>query len=836
MPGSFLPRRVRRRRPQPPDNGAIGVASENLARRGTGPDVPESPRQSQGGGASSRAGGVEGYGRKVARGGSQLKLVSLQAQNFKKLKLGKPLQFSDGIILITGLNESGKSTILDAILYALFGRVIRPSKMPSNDDIVGYGSGEAQIRLDFNIGETTYRVVREVHKTRPNRATLYEMGPSGRNRSLANSVKDVTSEIERLLGGITYDEIVASSVVAQKDLERLIKQRLDDRRKVINVFLNLESFNKVQDQLDTERTRIEGTSRNPGQLTVERQRLENLQEQLKEYEETGVQLVSLEGKVAKFKADQREKEKQLADTDSLHKMLNEYEESLTSIVTQQVELERAESEIKKYGDLAEAERAISRASEVLEKVREAELQRAQLDEREQKLQAQIVETNKRIADISESKRLIGPAPRRIWTYLTATAALGAGAILSFILTQLILTIVLGSLAAASLLLLARQIASLSEQAQASRKQQEQLANAQLIGSWTDELAAAKKDQDIANGKITQGSTEIRRVLNSIESYSSYLQGLDDPKEAVEQATSIYNQDKQSLSAVQERVSMLQKLLQEEPALKQRLAQAQMDIAQVQKKLRETVLPPLPKGVVFSEELLDEANQLRDSLRDSVSRVKTQIEDSITRMVELKQFIEENKGLGEQVDEQKRKVRLLEKDLAVVKYSVKGLEQTSESLRNRVKPQVERYMGLILPVITSGRYKAVQLEEDYTVRVFDPEAGEFRPKEVFSGGTEDQLLLAMRLAFALALIPQAKGRNPEFLFLDEPLGSSDKVRREGILALMHKELSENFKQIFLISHVGDLEVEADTVIEMDNGTVREIVSRKPSPRQPVEIPA
>src|SRR5207247_3683756 len=103
------------------------------------------------------------------------------------------------------------------------------------------------------------------------------------------------------------------------------------------------------------------------------------------------------------------------------------------------------------------------------------------------------------------------------------------------------------------------------------------------------------------------------------------------------------------------------------------------IAQVQMKLTETVLPPLPKGVVFSEQHLDEANQLRYSLRDSVSRVKTQIEDSITRMVELKQFIEENKGLGEQVDEQKRKVRLLEKDLAVVKYSVKGLEQTSESL-------------------------------------------------------------------------------------------------------------------------------------------------------------
>src|SRR5439155_14325228 len=118
---------------------------------------------------------------------------------------------------------------------------------------------------------------------------------------------------------------------------------------------------------------------------------------------------------------------------------------------------------------------------------------------------------------------------------------------------------------------------------------------QLVGSWNDELAQVGTDKDIAKGTIGQGSAEILRVLNSVESYSTYLQGLDDPKAAVEQATSIYNQDKQSLSAVQERVSMLLKLLQEEPALKRRLAQAQMDIAQVQKKLRETVLPPLPEA-------------------------------------------------------------------------------------------------------------------------------------------------------------------------------------------------------------------------------------------------
>jgi exonuclease SbcC len=797
---------------------------------------------------------------KTARGGSQLRLVSLQAQNFKKLKISKPLPLSEGIILITGLNESGKSTILDAVLYALFGRVIRPSKMPSNEDIISYGNGEAQVRLEFDIGENRYRVVREVHKTRPNRATLVEMRPNGTTKALASSVKDVTAEIERLLGGITYDEIVASSVVAQKDLERLIKQRLDDRRKVINVFLNLESFNKVQDQLDTERNGIEGTSRTPGHLTLERERLETLNEQLNEYKDTSVQLDNLNVKVEKLKKDQQHLEKQFVDTDNLYKTLNEYGEAvkqrdslqreiedkslltnnlqqqLASVDAQRAELSKAEAEVKKYADLAEAEKAITRASEVLEKVRSAELQKAQFEEREQRLQGQIAETNKNVTSADESRIASSTKPRRIWSYLISTAAFGAGAILSFILAFAALSIVLGSLAVVSLLLLTRQIVSLSQQADASKQLQERLASAQLVASWGNELEEVKKDRDTADVTTRQGSNQILQVLSAIPSYSSYLEGLNDPREVVEQASLIYNQDKQSLSAVTERVNMLQKRLGEEPLLKRQLAQAHLDIATVERKLKNTLLPSLPKGVEFSPALLDEASQMRDNLNESVSRVKTQVEESMTRMIELKQFLEENKELEEQVEEQKRKVLLLQKQLAVVKYSIKGLEQTSESLRNRVKPQVERYMSQILPVITSGRYKAVQLEDDYTVRVFDPEAGEFRPKEVFSGGTEDQLLLAMRLAFALALIPQAKGRNPEFLFLDEPLGSSDKVRREGILQLMHTELSQNFKQIFLISHVGDLEVEADTVIEMENGAVREVVTRKPSLPQPIEIPA
>src|SRR6267378_182704 len=788
-----------------------------------------------------------------------MKLLSLYANNFKKLKLKQPLLFTEGIILITGLNESGKSTILDAILYSLFGRMIRPSQKPGNDEIISYGASDCTVKLEFAIGPNKYRVTREVHKTRPGRALLQEIRPDGTTRNLATSFSETTDEVERLLGGITYNEIVASSVVAQKDLERLIKQRLDDRRKVVNVFLNLDSFNRVQDQFDAERARIEGTTRNPGQLTVERERLQSLQEQMKRLKEAETQLSTLAGKIEKLKLELVELEKKFAETDSLHKTLNKYDEALklqkslrqeiqdktrlaenlqgqlSGISSQREELEKARLELEQFSGFSEIESQLTKASNMLEEFHSAEMRGVQLKESGDGLQAKIVGKTRDLSSLG-NPRPLDDKPRRVWTYLISTSALSAGAILSFFLGLPQVAVAFGSLAIVSLLLLSRQIVSLSQQASSSRYEQEQLASLQLIRSWENELAENQQSLTKIQQVIAEMSEKLLGTLSSITRYSAKVESSEDPRTAFENISSLFDNDRQARQSLEAKVKLLGQHLREEPQVKERLDLIQTEVKHVEKKFSTTQLPDLPEGLSFSETLLEETAEARDTVKESVSRNKAQIEDSFSRQLELRQLLEENSGLDYQVQTQMKKVMLLDKDCAVVKMSIKGLEQTSESLRNRVKPQVERYMGLILPVITSGRYKAVELDEDYTVRVFDPEAGEFKPKEVFSGGTEDQLLLAMRLAFALALIPQAKGHNPEFLFLDEPLGSSDRVRREGILALLHQELAQNFKQIFLISHVGDLEAEADTIIQMDNGAIREVVERKSSPRQPVAVPA
>ncbi len=647
-----------------------------------------------------------------------MKLLSLQATNFKKLNFKQPIRFPEGIVLITGLNESGKSTILDAILYGLFGRMIRPTQKPSNEEILRYGSGESQVRLEFAIGENRYRVVREVHRTRPNRALLYEIKPDGATKPIATTVNDTTSEIERLLGGITYNEIVASSVVAQKDLERLIKQRLDDRRKVINVFLNLDSFNKVQEELDEDRIRVEGRGRTPGQLTLERNQFEQLLEKQEDYHAKEVQLGTLSEKVKKLSAELETTQKQFADADDLRKILNEYgdaakhrdsleretkdktglinnlSQQLSDLSAERAELEDARKRLDDFSSLSDIEPKLSQASRLLDVLREDEVKLSQLKSKREELRSEI--TKSKNAPVVRFRPKEHSQVRSVWTYLAATGALGAGAVLLFFLTYALLAVAVGSLAMVSLILLARQIASLSAGPEVSKERQEEMAEEQLVQLRTTELAGIERSAEELSSEISKQTKEVLKSLIEIPEYGSHVEPQGDPRQTLEAISAVFNQDKQSERVYAEKVRFLTARLEKEPELGQRLENSKRELSRVEQELSSIKLPPLPEGLVYTDETLVDANEYRDRLSDSVSRIRTQIEESIDRQHELKEELKLGEGIDEKVEAQQRKVALLEKELTVLKYSVKGLEQTSESLRNRVKPQVERYMGLILP--------------------------------------------------------------------------------------------------------------------------------------------
>lgn len=79
-----------------------------------------------------------------------------------------------------------------------------------------------------------------------------------------------------------------------------------------------------------------------------------------------------------------------------------------------------------------------------------------------------------------------------------------------------------------------------------------------------------------------------------------------------------------------------------------------------------------------------------------------------------------------------------------------------------------------------------------------------------------MLLAMRLAFTLSVIPKMKGQHPEFLFMDEVLASSDSQRRKKIMELVTTNLRKHFAQIVAISHQEDVLRYVDRHVVMRDG--------------------
>lgn len=138
--------------------------------------------------------------------------------------------------------------------------------------------------------------------------------------------------------------------------------------------------------------------------------------------------------------------------------------------------------------------------------------------------------------------------------------------------------------------------------------------------------------------------------------------------------------------------------------------------------------------------------------------------------------------------------------------------TGRDIKKRLVPQVESYFGWILPRMTRGRYQKVRLSDEFEVGVFSYEKNDYVNLDALSGGTVDQLLISLRLAFARAATTNALHPN-RFLFLDEPFSSFDQSRRELFFNLL-QTLKPNFQQIFLISHLPNLEEFVDHYIHVD----------------------
>lgn len=160
------------------------------------------------------------------------------------------------------------------------------------------------------------------------------------------------------------------------------------------------------------------------------------------------------------------------------------------------------------------------------------------------------------------------------------------------------------------------------------------------------------------------------------------------------------------------------------------------------------------------------------------------------------------------------------EVKLYNYAEEIVSKSKDQIMRNILPKTEANMARFLPILTNGRYKDVQIDPDsYTIRAYDSRAQAYKSKSIFSGGTKDQFSLALRLSFAMATLPQERGTAPDFLYLDEPVGSFDTNRQEALTELLTRgEIAENFGQIFIVSHVEELKDEFNHQIEMEDGRI------------------
>ena len=184
------------------------------------------------------------------------KLVSLRASGFKRLDIEDKLEFPDGRLLVHGRNESGKSTLMEAIHYALYGMPLRPSKNAGNEDIISYGRENAIVELEFSIDDIVYQVRRELFKRKTNSHILNKRESNGLTR-VANGARKVNDEISEILHGIDSEALLNSCLVEQKELGKLEDSVKKEREKAMSSLLNLEAFIDSRDKLKKEGSDLE---------------------------------------------------------------------------------------------------------------------------------------------------------------------------------------------------------------------------------------------------------------------------------------------------------------------------------------------------------------------------------------------------------------------------------------------------------------------------------------------------------------------------------------------------------------------------------------------------
>ena len=290
----------------------------------------------------------------------------------------EPLSFEGiHVAVLTGDNGHGKSALLDAITWALWGR----ARARSVDELIHAGAAEMEVEFEFQLDEHQYRVIRKRQrrgKTGYSDLQFAILADGGYKPLTERSVTETERLIERTLR-MSYETFTSSSFIQQGRADTFTTNSPAERKRILAEILELGYYDELEARA---RERFKARE---AQLLDERRLAHDWEAEIArrpeyqaEIDRLRAQLATLEAQLGQLEDQLTQARERVAQLESLQQQVDETEARL-----QRFSIDRA----RLGGALRERQTLRGQAQAVLSRGAEIERAAAELDAARRELDA-----------------------------------------------------------------------------------------------------------------------------------------------------------------------------------------------------------------------------------------------------------------------------------------------------------------------------------------------------------------------------------------------------------------------------------------------------------------
>jgi exonuclease SbcC len=199
-----------------------------------------------------------------------LRPIHLTVQGFAAFRDRVEVDFEDiDFFALVGPTGSGKSSLIDAMCFALYGNVPRYEDQRRVGFAIAIQSLEARVSLIFEVGGERYIAARVVRRTSQGSATTREARleryvDSEATETRASGPREVNEAIEQLLG-LPFEHFTKCVVLPQGEFAKFLHDRPADRQELLVQLLDLGRYARMASKARERATQADATARLCGQ-------------------------------------------------------------------------------------------------------------------------------------------------------------------------------------------------------------------------------------------------------------------------------------------------------------------------------------------------------------------------------------------------------------------------------------------------------------------------------------------------------------------------------------------------------------------------------------------